>query len=185
MEPVEAIYFDENIYIAKEEDAKLIHDQKYFGKYVEHNNKTVLKFSTEEVLFLLDTKKIILKDSAKKQIDFDKFYAISSKKNKELYQKYAVYKNLREKGYIIKSGFKFGTHFRVYDKGVNPYKIGGKIKKEHTKYNVHAVLENDVFAYYEVSRYVRLSHNIRSTALMGIVDSEGDVTYYTVQRIKP
>ena len=92
---------------------------------------------------------------------------------------------MREKGYIIKSGFKFGTHFRVYDKGVNPYKTGDKIKKEHTKYNVHAVLENDVFAYYEVSRYVRLSHNIRSTALMGIVDSEGDVTYYTVQRIKP
>ncbi|RLG14894.1 MAG: tRNA-intron lyase [Candidatus Nanohalarchaeota archaeon] len=186
MKPIEALFLDENVYIFKEKDAQIIHDEKYFGKYIEFNNKNVLQLSVEETLFLIELERIVLKDnSAGKILTFEKFYAICSKDARELYQKYRVYRDLRKRGYIVKSGFKFGTHFRVYDKGVNPYKQGDKSKKEHTKYNVHAVSENDVFAYYEVSRYVRLSHNIRSVALMGVVDCEGEVTYYTVCRIKP
>ena len=186
MKPIEAIILDKGVFIFKEKDAKQIHDEKYFGKFIEFDNKNVLQLSVEEALFLIEAEKITLKQkNTKKNASFEEVYALCSEKNSELYQKYNVYKDLRKRGYIVKSGFKFGTHFRVYDKGVNPYKSGDKAKKEHTKFNVHAVLENDSFVYHEISRYVRLSHNIRSIALMGVVDSEGDVTYYTIQRIKP
>ena len=186
MKPIEALFLDKNVYIFNEKDSKLIYDEKYFGKYIEFNNNNVLYLSIEEALFLLDTEKIVINNnSTGKYLSFKEFYSVCLKSAEELYQKYKVYYDLRKRGYIVKSGFKFGTHFRVYDKGINPYKGGDKSKKEHTKYNVHAVLENDVFAYYDISRYVRLSHNIRSIALMGVVDCEGDVTYYTICRIKP
>ncbi len=29
-----------------------------------------------------------------------------------------AYRDLRNRGFIVKSGFKFGTHFRVYERGV-------------------------------------------------------------------
>lgn len=180
-----AIYLDKTILIFEEEDAKKIYTEKYFGKFIDFGEKKALQLSFEESLYLLESKKITIKNNKDNKIlDFELFYKICSDLDKELYQKYCVYRDIRKKGYIIKSGFKFGTHFRVYEKGVNPYKTGDKTKKEHTKYNVHSVMENDVFVYNEISRYVRLSHNIRSIALLGVVDSEGQVTYYSVQRIK-
>jgi len=83
----------------------------------------------------------------------------------------------------VKTGFKFGAHFRVYEKGVR-IKRGPKAPFEHTKWVVHAIKEEDRFSYPELSRAVRLAQNIRAKMLWAVVDSENDVTYYQVTRIK-
>jgi tRNA-intron endonuclease len=85
----------------------------------------------------------------------------------------------------VKSGFKYGAHFRVYDKGVNPYATGSKTAKEHTKWVVHAVPEQYTLNYEEMARAVRLAQNIRATMLWAVVDAESDVTYYAFERITP
>ncbi len=157
---------------------------KYFGKYLEDEQMVV--FSLPEAMYLLDKGMAEIKDVSKnKFFTKEEFYKKCCLLDKEFPQKYVVFKDLRDRGYVVKSGFKFGTHFRVYDKGVNPYKEGEKTKTEHTKFNVHAFSENKLFSFHELSRYVRLSQNIRAKALVAIVDEENEVTYYLVSRIKP
>ncbi|MGC9310542.1 MAG: tRNA-intron lyase, partial [Candidatus Aenigmatarchaeota archaeon] len=57
--------------------------------------------------------------------------------------------------------------------------------KEHTKWIVHAIPENYTCSFPELSRAVRLAHNIRAKMLWAVVDEEGDVTYYEVLRKTP
>lgn len=172
------------VVIWKEEEWQKVFQEKYFGKIIEEEKVKFLQLSLEEAMLLLERKHIQIKKEGR-NVTVERFYRYCCRTDPEFPQKYTVYRDLRNRGYIVKSGFKFGTHFRVYERGVNPYRAGAKALKEHTKYNVHAVPENYAHSYQEWSRYVRLSQNIRATALLAVVDEEGDVTYYKIIRIRP
>lgn len=179
-----ADFLESKVVVWSKDEGNRIYSEKYFGKWIDEEKVTYLQLSLEEAMLLIDRGHIKINYEGKSitaQAFYDKCMAV----DKEFPQKFTVYRDLRNRGYIVKSGFKFGTHFRVYDRGVNPYKEGSKETKEHTKYNVHAYPENHMLMPQEWSRYVRLSHNIRATALMAIVDEEGDVTYYKIIRTKP
>jgi len=150
-----------------------------YGKIIEDH----LVLNLYEALHLIERKKITVKEGRKK-LDKKKFYKRASEIDEEFPQKYTVYKDLRERGFLVRTGFKFGTHFRVYDRGVK-LKKGPKSAKEHTKWIVHAVPEDFKFSYAELSRAVRLAHNIRAKMLWAVVDEEKDVTYYEIIRITP
>ena len=47
------------------------------------------------------------------------------------------------------------------------------------------VPEESAFSLPEMSRAVRLAHNIRATFVWAVVDAESDVTYYNIQRLTP
>lgn len=164
--------------------AESVYAEKFFGKWIDIEDVSCLQLSLEEAMLLFERGFLEVRVKGKK-IDVKLFYNMCVKVDTEFAQKYTVYRDLRSRGFIVKSGFKFGTHFRVYDRGVNPYKEGAKEAKDHTKYNVHAVPENHTMSYQEWSRYVRLSQNIRARALLAVVDEENDVTYYNIKRMRP
>jgi len=159
----------------KGDEVEKVHSEDYYGKI--KNDRLVL--SPSEVVHLLE--RGILEDVGK---NFDEVYNYYSEHDSDFQQKYAAYRDLRERGLILKTGFKFGAHFRVYSRGVNPYKED-KGRKEHTKYIVHAVRENEDMSFQEMSRAVRLANNIRAKMLWAVVDSEKDVTYYEVEHTAP
>jgi tRNA-intron endonuclease len=157
-----------------------LHRELYYGKIFDDH----LDLSLPEAMHLIERGELKIKENDE-QIGKEELFDRCKDHDPEFPQKYAVYSDLRERGYIIKSGFKFGAHFRVYPRGVNPYKEGPKTQKEHTKWVVHAVPEDHTLGFAEMSRAVRLAQNIRSTMLWGVVDSEKGVTYYKVERITP
>lgn len=172
---------DSQVKIWDEDDADEIHDEKYYGKKMEQGE---LLLSMSEALHLVDRDEIVVKDDDQemsREEAFEKFCSL----DEEFAQKFQVYSDLRERGYIVKSGFKFGAHFRVYPRGVNPYVDGPKDNKQHTQWVVHAVSENKTMSFQEMSRAVRLANNIRATMLWGVVDSENGVTYYEVDHVNP
>ncbi len=167
-----------------EEEGNKIYSEKYFGKWVEEEKVKFLQLMLEEAMLLLERGFIEIKESGK-VLDVSEFYRRCCEIDPEFPFKYIVYRDLRNRGFIVKSGFKFGTHFRVYERGVNPYKRGEKSSREHTKYNVHAVPENIDWSLADLSRFVRLSQNIRAKPLLAVVDEEGSVTYYIIKHVSP
>ncbi len=177
-------FLENKVAVWDKEQGNKLYSEKFFGKWIEEEKATYLQLSLEEAMILLERGFLEIKHNAKK-LSSGEFYNICTAVDREFPHKFTVYRDLRNRGFIVKSGFKFGTHFRVYDRGVNPYKIGEKDMKDHTKYNVHAVPENHTMSYQEWSRYVRLSQNIRARALLAVVDEENDVTYYNIKRTRP
>ncbi len=85
---------------------------------------------------------------------------------------YRVYRDLRNRGLIVKSGFKYGTHFRVYENSM----------EEHSKYLVHVIRGNEEMQ--KVSRAVRVAHGVRKTLLLAYINGE-NIFYFKVSWIKP
>ncbi len=152
-----------------------------FGKIVEDR----LELSLVEAMFLIDKKKLKVRVEGKKKfMKMNEFYDHATQNERNFHAKFIVYSDLRERGFVVKTGFKFGCDFRVYDRGVK-IKKGPKAPHEHTKWVVHAIPEEFSCSFPELSRVVRLAQNIRTEMIWAIVDSENDVTYYSIKRITP
>lgn len=160
-------------------NAEEVYEIGCYGKVIDDH----LVLSPCEALHLIERKKLEVKEGNKK-LNKKKFFERACEIDKEFPQKYTVYKDLRERGFLVRTGFKFGTHFRVYDRGVK-LKRGPKSAKEHTKWIVHAIPEKFQCSYAELSRAVRLAQNIRTHLIWAVVDEEGDCTYYEIIRITP
>jgi tRNA-intron endonuclease len=171
---------ESSVKVWNEEEAEEIHSERYYGKFVDDK----LELSPVEAMHLVDREELEVEDEGE-EMTRSEIYDYFSEVDDEFDHKYKVYADLRERGFIVKSGFKFGAHFRVYPRGVNPYKEGPKSQKEHTKWVVHAVPENHTLSFQEMSRAVRLAQNIRAQMLWAVVDSEAGVTYYEVEHITP
>ncbi len=163
------------------EDYDEIYGELYYGKEFDDH----LDLSLSEAMHLAERDELTIESEEGDELGEKELFSRFTEIDPEFSQKYIVYSDLRERGYILKSGFKFGAHFRVYPRGVNPYKEGPKTQREHTKWVVHAVPEDHSMSYAEMSRAVRLAQNIRATMLWAVVDAEKGVTYYKVERITP
>ena len=170
---------ENKVYIFDKTDAEEIYDYGCFGKIKDDKNE----LSLEEALVLAKRNKLKIYE-AKKELTIEEFYEYACLQDKEFPWKFTVYEELRGRGLLVRTGFKFGTHFRVYARGVK-LKRGPKSVREHTKWIVHAIPENYTCSFPELSRAVRLAHNIRAKMLWAVVDDEGDVTYYEIIRKTP
>jgi len=104
------------------DDSRKLFGQGYYGKPI-----GIPKPKLEEIdvplildliegLYLLENKKITITKS-KQKVTIDKMITICKKEYHDFDKKYLVYKNFRDKGYIINPGIKFGCDFAVYEKG--------------------------------------------------------------------
>jgi len=86
-----------------------------------------------------------------------------------------VYEDLRSRGIVVKTGFKYGSHFRAYE---------GDPDRTHAKYLVHALPADHKGMWPEVSRAVRLAHGVKKQILFAAVARE-DVSYVRLERVRP
>ena len=134
-----------------------------------------LILSLYEAAYLLERGKIAVRKNGK-NLSFEEFLREAEEIDRNFLVKYTVFKDIRDRGYVIRTGFKFGTHFRVYPRGKKP-------GEAHTQYVVQVVTEEDVLEPNDLSRMVRVATGIRTKLLLAFVDSENDVVYYKVERV--
>jgi len=147
----------------------------FYTNWIGELKEDKLELSLVESAYLLERKKIKISRMA-----FKKFFKHALKIDPRFNLRYTVYSDLKERGFPVRTGFKFGCDFRVYERGIKQIKKGPKKAEEHTKWVVFSVGEDYVCSFHELSRAVRLAHNIRANMLWAVVDNDGDVTYYAV-----
>ncbi|MEK6932274.1 MAG: tRNA-intron lyase [Nanoarchaeota archaeon] len=150
-----------------------LYDQSRYGEI--KDNK--LQYSFVEGLYLLEKERIDILDG-KKKMDFDDFVKFASKKEPNFWTRYVAYRDMRNRGYIVKTALKFGADFRVYDRGIKP-------GEDHAKWIMYPVKETNTFSWYEFSAKNRVAHSTRKRLLIAIIDEENDVTYYTIEWTRP
>ncbi len=137
-----------------------------------------LQLSLLEALYLTEKGKIDLLNKRNKQIPSELFLKKAQRYEPKFWIRYAVFKDLRNRGYIVKTALKFGADFRVYDRGIKP-------GEDHAKWIVFPVHESAVLTWYEFSAKNRVAHSTKKRLLLGIVDDEGDCTYYECKWTRP
>ncbi len=172
---VEAQLYKGKIIVWDEAQANQLYQRGAYGKPLAGGK---LQLAPVESLYLLESGKLRVVDEDGKKLNFRTLSARFTDGDPEAMLKYAVYADLRSRGYVIKTGLKFGSHFRVYDRGDKPGEV-------HSKFLVHAVTESTKFTPTELARAVRLAHSVKKKILWAVVDDEGDVTYYALTRERP
>jgi len=158
--------------IVGDSDTKSLLRQKGFGEDAGARQD----LSLIEALFLVETKNIGVSDG-EKELDFDDLLKLGSKAEENFYAKYIVYKDLRSRGLLVRTGLKFGTDFRVYERG-------STLSTGHSRYLVHVIPEEHTCSFPELSRAVRLAKGVHKDIIFAIVDEECDVIYYLVDRVR-
>ncbi|NYT01623.1 MAG: tRNA-intron lyase [Methanosarcinales archaeon] len=150
-----------------------LHHHGFYGKPLGGR----LQLSLVESAYLLEKGLIELVDRSGKPISIQEFQEQAARIETDFAMKYRVYRDLREHKLVVKTGFKFGTHFRVYKQVESPQKV------PHSEYLVHTVSRSHIFHLPVISRAVRLAHSVRKQMIFAY--SDGDVRYMEIRRLKP
>ncbi len=159
--------------LAKDKKALDLQGMSRFG---EVKDKKVY-YSFIEALYLLERGKITVYHKGKK-LNFDKLLELASNAEPNFFTRYCVFKDMRNRGYIIKTALKFGADFRVYDRGIKP-------GEDHAKWVLFPVYETSSLTWHEFAAKNRVAHSTNKNLLIAIVDEEGDVTYYEIKWLRP
>jgi len=139
--------------------------------------KGQLFLSMYEACLLVEVGKIEVFDKDGKKLRLSSLIRYGEKLNENFGMKYDVYRDLRAvRGYVVKSGLKFGTDFVVYARGKKP-------GVDHSKWMVHVIPETQRLDFTEVTRVARLATSVKKKMLFSIVTERGPV-YYEVGRKK-
>jgi tRNA-intron endonuclease len=161
------------------ENKIIVEDSTLKGQLVDkgfgENKGRNLVLDLFEALYLLEREKIIVLDKKEKVVSEKKLISLGLENDKNFYSKFAVYSDIKEKGYCIKTGLKFGFDFRVYPRGK-------KMGEAHSEYGLHVAPENEKLSMTNLSRMTRLAGNIHIKSIIAVVDRENEINYYLADR---
>ncbi|MDE1851488.1 MAG: tRNA-intron lyase [Candidatus Micrarchaeota archaeon] len=133
-----------------------------YGSYKAQDRGQLNKLDIFETLYLMDKRILrplsttplsIRRTARARRRDFDRLYE--------------VYRDWRDRGYVIKTGFKFGTHFRVYFPGARPM-TAGSTERIHSKHVIHVFPKESRLLISEWARAIRVAHSVRKTFILAV-----------------
>jgi len=172
---VKSVFAEERVITENSDDARELYNQSRYGSLLDNGK---VQLSLLEALYLLEKERLTVLDGKNKKIPIEKFLKKAKKLEPNFWIRYCVFKDMRNRGYIIKTALKFGADFRVYDRGVKP-------GEDHAKWIVYPVHEASTLTWYEFAAKNRVAHSTRKRLLLGIVDEESSVTYYEIAWKRP
>ena len=146
------------------------------SRFGEKSGQKIL-YSLPEALYLVQNKKMEITNRYDKILTENEILKKFERIDKKFKTKYFVFKDLRKKGYIVKTALKFGAEFRVYEKGE-------KINQAHSKWICFTVSENKSHTWQDFTAKNRIAHSTKKNLLIAIVDEEGDISYYEIRWTK-
>ncbi len=151
---------------------EMIHELELKGYGELENDKLFLKFF--ESLYLLHSSKLILK-KGKKKINFDDLMIICQKQDPETLTKFLIYRDLRNRGYVVKDGFGFGSDFRVYERG--------HFGEKGAKFLVFGLNEGQQEKMGNLQKKIEQITQMGKEPIIAVIERRGEVIYYKINRM--
>ncbi|WP_309492248.1 tRNA-intron lyase [Candidatus Hecatella orcuttiae] len=172
--PVEGFVKGEKVYVSLKdpEAARLV--SRGFGE----ETRGRLELASWEALYLVaeGELRVVEKDSGV-AMSFEELLSFFSQKDRRVWSKYLVYRDLRSRGYTVKKGFGHGSHFRVYERGA--------YGKEPAKFLISTMLEGEPLPVQELVKTLSSARSLKKEAILGVIERRGEVVYYTLSQFNP
>lgn len=144
-------------------EAVTLHEQNGYGR-VEKDGR--LRLDLQEALYLIARQKIEIPGYT-----FETFLAECSKIPGFL-RNYIVYRDIRERGYVITSG---PQDFRIFPRGQRP-------GKGNSRFLMRILSERDLVEFTEIIRDAKAAANMRKQFVLAVLDDEHELTYYEIRQ---
>jgi len=154
--------------------------KKFFGSPLGINKPRLeyfskpLELSLIEAYYLLEKGIITIYDvKQKKSLTPEEFFELGKQIHHKFQDKFVIYKDLRERGYIPRPGLKFGADFVVYKKGPG---------LEHSSFIVHVRPHDSKLDAIDMVRAGRLATSVRKKF---VIANPLTCSYYFFEWFKP
>lgn len=130
-----------------------------------------LILATYEGLYLHEVNKIeiLYKD---KNMNFNELMEAFYKKDKNILSRYLVYRDLRNRGFVVKESLENEIDFCVYDRG--DYKV------KSPKYAIFVLNEGREIEFEKIFKNIKKIKEEGKDAIIAVLDRRGEVIYYHV-----
>ncbi|MDR1405431.1 MAG: tRNA-intron lyase [Candidatus Methanoplasma sp.] len=140
------------VLVFDESQTERLRGKAFYGKMM----GSVLHLSLIECCFLSETGDLEVVSQSGEIMSAEETVDLGMKTQEEFDLRLDAFRDLRRRGMVVKTGFKYGAHFRVYE---------GTPDDDHAKYLVHAVPSGKTMTWPEISRTVRLSGGVKKEIL--------------------
>ncbi|MCQ2053366.1 MAG: tRNA-intron lyase [archaeon] len=153
----------DRVFVFNPTDLQILRRRGFYGKVVEN----VLHLSLIEACYLIKKGEIsVYLSNTKKITSFSSLKKFGRKTQDEFDIRLKAYSDARARGLVVKTGFKYGTHFRAYEESPECC---------HAKYLIHVVDTKNKTMWPEISRAVRISGGVKKEFLFCMI---GDSVKY-------
>lgn len=158
---------DNRLVVWSPDQARQLFNDRFYGKPLGIPRPTEdfdapLLLDPVEALYLLEKKEIKVQRQGKN---------LSKKGLRKIFEttfdgfsdKYVVYRELRDRGYVVTPGIKYGCDFAVYEEGPG---------RDHAPYVVQIMKEEDMISASEIVKAGRLASTVKKAFIIAIVNDE-------------
>ena len=130
-----------------------------------------LELSLIECVYLTQQKRLNVRHHDGESIlGVEDLLQLGSESFDEFKDRFIVYSQLRERGYVVRPGLKFGTDFAVYLHGPG---------KDHAPFLVHVIPQRKGVVPLDIVRAGRLATSVKKKFIIATVKDNGEVAYYS------
>jgi len=136
-----------------------------------------LELSLLECAYLTKKNKAKILDSKDEHVlSLDEILQLGLKTTDDFKDRFLVYSQLRDMGYVVRPGLKFGTDFAVYEKGPG---------LDHAPFLVHVIPQKDGVVPLDIVRAGRLATSVRKRFIIATVKDNGEIAHYSFAWHRP
>jgi len=136
-----------------------------------------LELSLLEAAYLIDAGQLALRDARSgRSVSLERLTRQARRLDPRFVERLAAYRDLRGRHLVVKTGFKYGAHFRAYPR--NP-------TNAHARYLIQAVPAGHLAPWPEVAGGVRVAQGVRKEFLVAGVYPDAKVRFLSLERIRP
>jgi tRNA-intron endonuclease, archaea type len=171
--PYEAFVNEDRVLLLDPDGVERLGKASSFGSRVGHR----LELSILEAAYLASRQVLELRElRTHRNVDVERLERHARRLDPHYPERREVYGWLRDHGLVVKTGFKYGSHFRAYPR--DP-------EHAHARYLIQAVPPTYAAAWPVVSGAVRLAQGVRKEHLFAIPEAGGSVNFLSLERIRP
>jgi len=97
------------------------------------------------------------------------------KTDHEILTKFLIYRDLRNRGYVVKDGFGFGSDFRVYERG--------DFGEKGAKFLIFGLNEGQQEKMGNLQKKIEEITQMGKEPIIAVIERRGEVIYYKINRM--
>lgn len=178
--PIRAEIIDTHIVVFDREGARQLFAQGFYGKPLGIPKPKGTDFDAPLILDLIEARFLAEKGLIEvyrgdRPVSLEELTELGNEHYARFKQLYPVYKDLRERGFVVTPGIKFGSDFAVY-------KYGPGI--DHAPYIVQVKSEDEEISATEIVRAGRLATTVRKNFIVAVPEESGRIRYILFSWVK-
>jgi tRNA-intron endonuclease len=158
----------DKVIIPSIEESRALYKLGFFGKFLGKDKVKVeevnslnshIHLSPLEALYLIELGLLTVTDDNGSPVTKDTLKELVERRYEHGELVYELYRYFRDRGYVVRSGLKFGSLYAVYEKGPGI---------DHAPMLVHLIDPGRNITALDVTRAARLSHTVRKTFVLAV-----------------